>query len=41
MNTAVTRGGAAMVVTATGMDTEIGAIATMLGARRATTVDRR
>ena len=31
MNTAVTRGHAEMVVTGTGMDTEIGAIATMLG----------
>ncbi|MCX5042526.1 cation-translocating P-type ATPase [Aldersonia sp. NBC_00410] len=31
MNTALTRGRAAMVVTGTGMDTEIGAIATMLG----------
>ena len=32
MNTAVTRGRAEMVVTGTGMDTEIGAIASMLGA---------
>ncbi|MGQ9347130.1 cation-translocating P-type ATPase [Mycolicibacterium gilvum] len=31
MNTEVTRGRATMVVTATGMDTEVGAIATMLG----------
>ncbi|MGW4477875.1 cation-translocating P-type ATPase [Rhodococcus triatomae] len=31
MNTEITRGRAAMVVTGTGMDTEIGAIATLLG----------